>query len=225
VKGQPHFLGKGRYLQEDTMKKLYLLLVFIFLVPVIGLSSFQEAYDLYKQGKYYDAEKLLLREKELTPNNLDVYAVLGWCYLNTGRYRLAIEISEEGLQKNSTDTRFLTTIGRSYLEMKRYNDALSYFQKSVALRPDYPYNYYYLGRMYLNQGKLIFADTAFSAAIMLKNDRWVFYKYRGQVYEQMSDWKSAELDYKRALTLKPNDPFLKESLIKVISKQAEQEVQ
>ncbi len=217
--------GRTSSVWEDTMKKWCFLMVFIFFVPLWGFSSFQEAYDLYKQGKYYDSEKLLLREKELTPNNFDVYAVLGWCYINTGRYRLAIEISEEGLKINPNDTRFFTTIGRSYLEMKRYNDASAYLQKSVALRPDYPYNYYYLGRMYLNQGKLIFADTAFSAAIMLKNDRWVFYKYRGQVYEQMSDWKSAESDYKKALTLKPNDPGLKDSLIKVISKQAEQEVQ
>ena len=34
---------------------------------------------------------------------------------------------------------------------------------------------------------------------------------------------SSENDYKKALTLKPNDPKLKEALIRVISKQTEQE--
>jgi len=80
------------------MKKLLFITVIICVFsvfPLMGFSSFQEGYELYKQGKYYDAEKVLLREKELTPNNIDVYAVLGWCYLNTGSYSNAIEVSEE----------------------------------------------------------------------------------------------------------------------------------
>ena len=43
------------------------------------------------------------------------------------------------------------------------------------------------------------------------------------MYVKMADYKSAESDYKKALGLKPNDPGLKESLINVISKQAELE--
>jgi len=144
----------------------------------MGFSSFQEGYELYKQGKYYDAEKVLLRERELTPNNIDVYAVLGWCYLNTGSYSNAIEVSEEGLKISPKDTRLLTTIGRAYLEMKRYTEAISYLQKSVSNNPNYAYNYYYLGRIYQSQGKLILAETAYSSSILLKKDSYLFYKYR-----------------------------------------------
>jgi tetratricopeptide (TPR) repeat protein len=93
----------------------------------------------------------------------------------------------------------------------------------VDFNPDYAYNYYYLGRVYLDLGKLILAETAFSASIVLLSDRYIFYKYRAEVYEKMADYKSAEDDYKKALSLKPNDPRLKEALIKVISKQTEQQ--
>jgi len=206
------------------------LLVIIF--PVTIFASFQQGYDLYKKGKYYDAEEVLLREKELSPGNLDVYAVLGWCYLNTGRYKNAIDISNEGknaidisnegLKLSAGDTRFLTTIGRAYLELKRYNDALSYLKRAISMNPDYAYNYFYAGRAYLSQGKYILAETAFSAAIKLRNDRYIFYRFRGEVYEKMANYRSAEEDYKQALTLKPNDPRLKESLIRVISRQTEQ---
>ncbi|HEB30922.1 MAG TPA: tetratricopeptide repeat protein [Spirochaetes bacterium] len=199
------------------------IFIIIIIVPLISLASFQEGYDLYKKGKYYEAEKILLREKELSPRNLDIYAVLGWCYLYTGRYRSAIGVSQEGLDFSPRDTRFLTTMGRSYFELKRYRDAIGYLESAASFDPENAYNYFYLGRIFLAQGKLILAETAFSASIKLMNDKYVFYKYRGDVYERMSDFKAAEKDYKKALGLKPSDPKLKESLIKVISKQVEME--
>jgi tetratricopeptide (TPR) repeat protein len=226
IKGsRPENTGNLTRNRADGMKTRIFLPVFIYvLVCVFSLyGSFQEGYELYKQGKYYDAEKVLLREKEINPNNVDIYAVLGWCYLNTGDYSKAIEISEEGLKLNSKDTRLLTTMGRSYMEMKRYPDALSYLQKSISYNPDYAYSYYYIGRIYQSQGKLILAEAALSASIMLKKDNYLFYKSRAQVYEAMTNHKMAEEDYKKALTLKPNDPALKEALIKVISKQTELE--
>jgi tetratricopeptide (TPR) repeat protein len=174
-----------------------ILIITILVVPSISYASFQQAYELYKKGKYYDAEELLLKEKELSPNNLDVYAVLGWCYYYTRRYSAAIEICEEGLKINPKDTRFMTTLGRSYFEFKRYNDAITYFENSIALNPDYAYTYYYLGRVYLDQGKYLLAEAA--------------------------NYNASESDYKKALSLKPNDPKLKEALIRVISKQAEEE--
>ena len=192
------------------------------LIPTLLSASFQEGYDLYKKGKFYESEAVLLREKELTPSNLDVYAVLGWCYLNTGRYKNAIDISNEGLERNAEDTRFLTTLGRSYFELKRYNDSLGYLERAIALNPENSFNYYYVGRLYLEQGKYALAETALSASIKLKRDRYVFYLFRGEVYERMEDYASAEDDYKQALALKPNDPRLKEALIRVVSKQTEE---
>ena len=206
-----------------TAYRVLFTCLLLAVIPAVSIfASFQQGYDLYKRGKYYEAEEVLLREKELSPGNLDVYAVLGWCYLNTGRYKDAIDISNEGLKINAGDTRFLTTIGRAYLELKRYTDALTYLKRSITLNPDYSYNYFYAGRVYLNQGKYILAETAFSAAIKLQSDRYIFYRFRGEVYEKMANYRAAEEDYKEALTLKPNDPRLKESLIRVISKQTEQ---
>ena len=208
---------------RNMMRVLTILIVSVFVVsPTLLIASFQEGYDLYRRGKYYESEAALLREKELTPNNLDVYAVLGWCYLNTGRYKNAIDISNEGLELNASDTRFLTTLGRSYFELKRYNDALGYLEQSIALNPENSFNYYYVGRLYLELGKYILAETALSASIKLKSDRYVFYLFRGEVYERMSDYGAAEEDYKQALALKPNDPRLKEALIRVVSKQTEE---
>jgi tetratricopeptide (TPR) repeat protein len=199
------------------------LLLWAVLVPAIAFPSFQEAYDLYKKGKYYDAEAMLLEEKEISPGSIDVYAVLGWCYLNTGRQNMAVEVSLEGLKLNSKDTRLLITLGRSYFELKRYADAITYLQKSIILNPVYGYTYYYLGRIYLDQGKLALAETALSASIAFMNDKYIFYRYRGEVYERMGNFKAAEADYKKALALNPNDPGLKQVLIQVINKQTEQE--
>ena len=55
------------------MKKLLCVIILTapLLLPHFLSASFQEGYDLYKRGKYYEAEAVLLREKELSPNNLD----------------------------------------------------------------------------------------------------------------------------------------------------------
>ena len=198
------------------------ILTAAFVAAHLLAASFQEGYDLYKRGKFYESEAVLLREKELSPSNLDIYAVLGWCYLNTGRYKNAIDISNEGLELNSRDTRFLTTLGRSYFELKRYGDALGYLERSIALKPEDSYNYYYVGRLYLEQGKYMLAETALTASIQLRSDRYLSFLFRGEVYERMADYPAAEADYKRALALKPNDPRLKEALIRVVSKQTEE---
>jgi len=60
---------------------------------------------------------------------------------------------------------------------------------------------------------------------MLRDDRFIFFKYRGEVYEKIANYKAAEEDYKKALFLKPNDPRLKEALIRVISKQTEEMIE
>ena len=195
----------------------------VLLFPALAEPSFQEGYELYKRGKYYDAEAALLKEKETSPGNLDIYAVLGWCYLNTGRQKMAIDVSEEGLKLSPRDTRFIITIGRAYFELKRYTDAITYLERSITLNPDYGYTYYYLGRIYLDQGKLTLAETSLSASIALLSDKYIFYRYRAEVYERMGNLKGAEADYKKALSLNPSDPGLKQALIEIINKQTEQE--
>jgi len=214
---------KGIFCMNKYFIQFFLTIFFVLSITAIAIASFQEGYDLYRQGKYYDAEKVLLREKELTPKNLDVYAVLGWCYLYTSRYKMAIDISNEGLKINAGDTRMFNTLGRSYMALKRYKEALRYFGEAVALNPNNPYYYYYMGKIFLDQNKLYKAETAFSASIMLQGNRYIFYQYRGEVYERLNKYKLAESDYKKALTLKPNDPRIKDSLIRVIGKETNQE--
>jgi len=71
---------------------------------------------------------------------------------------MAIDVSEEGLELSSRDTRLLTTIGRAYYELKRYADAVGLPPEVHSLNPK-QLTYYYLGRIYLDQGKLTLAEN------------------------------------------------------------------
>jgi tetratricopeptide (TPR) repeat protein len=187
--------------------------------------SFQEGRDLFRKGDYYGAEEQFLRDQELRPSYLDNYYMLGLCYLYTGRYREALDVSNRGIEISTQDGRLFSNAGRAYFFLNRFNDAISNLERSVSLNSNSnltAITYYYMGRSYMNMGRYILAETSFSAAILLQGDNSTYYRYRGEVYEKMEDYESAEEDYKKALTLKPNDPNLKESLIRVISRQTEQ---
>ena len=103
IKNDTMMFGKWSFYRIKIFYIFVSILMLTISLPALAPGSFEEGYELYKKGKYYEAETILLREKELSPKNLDVYAVLGWIYLYTGRYVKAIEISEEGLKISSTE--------------------------------------------------------------------------------------------------------------------------
>lgn len=201
------------------------VLLFTAVSAVTLLGSFQQGYDLFKNRDYYEAEEEFLREKELQPNNLDVYYMLGLCYLYTGRYREALDVSNEGIEIGAQDGRLFSNRGRAFFFLNRFNDAIENLEKSVQFSPASSLTaitYYYMGRSYLSMGRYVLAETALSAAIILQEGNSTYYQYRGEVYEKLENFEAAEEDYKRALTLRPNDPRLKESLIRVIGRQSEE---
>ncbi|MGH7408844.1 MAG: tetratricopeptide repeat protein, partial [Candidatus Methylomirabilales bacterium] len=102
-------------------------------------------------------------------------------------------------------------LGRAYLDMKRWEEAIAAFRKAGAVHPDfprspdYPYSQNNLGVAHAALGRWDDALAAFRRAVALKPDLAQAHRNLADVYEQRG-WTEAALA-ERALELTPTDPF------------------
>lgn len=79
-------------------------------------------------------------------------------------------------------------------------------------QPDYVLAHITLGDLYRIAEEFQPASDAYTAAILLDEgqgkENWVLYYSRGITYERLDQWPQAEADFKKALEIKPDDPFV-----------------
>ncbi len=112
------------------------------------------------------------------------------------------------LKIRPNDERSLYYIGMYYQEHKRFEQAISKFNKIAELYPDNKRAYYNMGYIYLVEMKdFENAKIMFQEAISI-NPRYVEAVYNlGRTYEAMQDYKAARKQYKLSLELLPNYPL------------------
>lgn len=86
---------------------------------------------------------------KINPNNIWAYDGLGCLYYNRlGEYDKAIEILSAALSIDSNNPNILEKLGATYMQLKEYKKAISYFGKSIEINP-HDRNYFWA---YVNRG-------------------------------------------------------------------------
>ncbi|MEQ1881691.1 MAG: tetratricopeptide repeat protein [Burkholderiales bacterium] len=104
---------------------------------------------------------------------------------------------------NPSDPVAHCSLGKTYLEMNRVEDAKVCFENAVSLRPDYAEAHYKLGNAARIQGRLDDALTCFQSAISFNPSYAEAHNNAGVVYEEKRQWNEAIASYQRALVLNP----------------------
>jgi tetratricopeptide (TPR) repeat protein/V8-like Glu-specific endopeptidase len=86
-----------------------------------------------------------------------------------------------------------------------YNEALSDYNRAIALNPQYAFAYNNRANLRFQQRDLRGALTDYNRAIALKPDLAIAYSNRGNIKVELKDTKGALADYNRAITLDPKD--------------------
>ena len=104
------------------------------------------------------------------------------------------------------------------MEMEKvgYPEALRYLAKKYAIESDYYLNHIEadrdLGALYVKTGRFAEAIPAYSKVIdniQEENVRdWIIYYTRGIVFDQEKRWAEAEMDFKKALEIRPEQPMV-----------------
>lgn len=105
----------------------------------------------------------------------------------------------------------------------KYDEALRQFKEAVQISPEYLTAKQNICITLLQQRKLDEAIACFTKALLERHDWpdiYEMYNDLGWAYELKGDYKRAELNYRRALALKPDYPIAQANLISVLKKQA-----
>ena len=101
-----------------------------------GLVSFFEGYALQLSGKSRDAISRYEEALAAFPESDIVLNNLGYGYLQIGRFDRALEYLKQAQVKNAENAQVHLNLGLTYYGLSRYADAVSSWDKAVALNPE-----------------------------------------------------------------------------------------
>jgi len=96
--------------------------------------------------------------------------------------------------------------------LDRLEEAAETLQQLADLQPDRYEPLYRLGNLLRNQERFEEAAEVYSQALEVvgasQRQHWILYYFRAICYERSKQWEKAESDFKRALELEPDQPFV-----------------
>ncbi|MBQ6747473.1 MAG: tetratricopeptide repeat protein [Bacteroidaceae bacterium] len=166
----------------------------------VGQYAMEFLAQAYKQNGNTTAWiETLKRAIEKHPQDDYFFANLIDYYGSQDKYDEALEFANGMLAKAPGNYYYLFVKGFLYHSMKRYNDALAYYKRSIKANPDYAEAYSNVGLVYCLQAQ----DFSQEAVTDIKDPR-----YPVDQAQLKSYYENALPYYEKARELKPNDRTL-----------------
>ena len=112
-----------------------------------------EASALVWQDQPSAAIPIALSGLEVNPRFTPLYATLARAYVETDRWRDGLDMAERGLSINALDANLLRAYAYALQSVASYEDATSYFEQSIELRPTFLPTYFELAGLYLSRDR------------------------------------------------------------------------
>ena len=98
-------------------------------------ATFQQARDLYKNGKHNEALVIFDHHLVIKKNEFDIYQKTKCFFLNLKKYEQALEIFDKILEDSPKDSEILARKGCMLEILSRYDDALQCFDTALEIDP------------------------------------------------------------------------------------------
>lgn len=138
-------------------------------------------------------------------------------HYNNGKLNEALGEYNKALEYDRNNKNILKDMGKIYLELKDYANALKYYNKSAKLGEDSEI-YIKIGDIYFGLGDYSNAIVNYSEAIKLEDNRFEYYVKRGEAFEKLRNNIEAERDFKKANSLNPQFNYTKSKITSLIKK-------
>lgn len=107
-------------------------------------------------------------------------------------------------------------LGKSYLSVKMFNEAIVYLKKALHLKPKNSTAYFLIGNAYRDLKKCLLAANAYEQAITLDPNSSVYYLNLGGVYRTLERDYDAVKCYRKLIKLKPDYPMGYRNLVQCV---------
>jgi len=136
--------------------------------------------------------------------------------MDTERYQAAAARLEKLSEVDPENPAIFYNLGVVYNLLKREDEALEQFRKSVEMEPGYFQAWYNMGQIHLtNKKDLSLALNCFDRAIMIKPDYVSAHHQRGVVYERLGDLVEAVECWERTLDIDPDNQQARENIVRL----------
>ncbi|MBN1224882.1 MAG: tetratricopeptide repeat protein [Candidatus Aminicenantes bacterium] len=171
-----------------------------------GEEDYQQALQLYGEGRYEESVQALLQAIEKEPFEPIYRNNLGVVYTKIEKYDEAIEAYTKMLEIQPESYTANKMLGELYGIKQDYEKALPYYKKAVELSPDDPDAFFNLGACSMNLQDYTGAGDAFAKAIEIKSDYAAAYYQLGMVHVNQNHTDEAVRNLEKFLELAPDDP-------------------
>ncbi len=111
---------------------------------------YEIAYAYCLKGDYKASVKILKKIVDHKAVTDQVFQLLGNCYDLMGKPDKAFEAYDEGLKKFPNSGKIYLEKGNVYWNQKKYDDAITQYEKGIEVEPAFPSNYYRATLFYCN---------------------------------------------------------------------------
>ncbi|MEO5568482.1 MAG: tetratricopeptide repeat protein [Gemmatimonadaceae bacterium] len=166
----------------------------------IGASTFiEKGWSKLSLGDHEGAEVALRKAIDLSPNDTQAQALLGWALMHQEKYDEALRTFQAVLSKQPDNSLARINIGYISFKKKSFGDAIEHLSRAIRLDNDRKatlYAHFYLGLVYLERDMFEDAQTFFEKTIVLgPNLIEAYYElgrafwFNGQQDEALGAWK------------------------------------
>ena len=167
----------------------------------IGASTFiEKGWSKLSLGDHGGAEGALRKALELSPNDVQAEALLGWALMLQEKYDDALLMFQKVLMRQPQNALARINVGYICLKKRIFGEAIEHLSRAIRLDNDKKaslYAHFYLGLVYLERDMFEDAQTFFRKTIALGPGLIEAYYelgralwFNGQRDEAMETWKS-----------------------------------
>jgi len=124
----------------------------------------------------------------------------------------ALQVANQYLTANPNRSGAHFIYASALATSKKYDEAVSEYQKAIQLEPKSVVSYMQLARVYELQGKSDDALTTYQKALTVAPDSPLIIAAIGNVYLAKNDLKAAQRSFEKANTLAPHDAMIQNNL-------------
>ena len=120
-----------------------------------------------------------------------------------GRYQDALERGVTLSNQYPEDPNIPNIIGAAYAGLKKYEEAITYYNQAIQLKPDYAQAFNNLGITQKELGRYEEAVGSYNKAIKIKSDFFEAHNNLGVALNELGKQSEAIESYKKAILIKP----------------------
>ena len=167
-------------------------------------ARFAEGLALHKKGALADAQAAYHEVLAVQPDHFDALHLLGVIGYQAGNFPFAVELIAKAIAIHGTNSIFHSNLGLALKALKRFDEALTSFDRAIDIDPGRAQAFNDRGSVLLELKRAREALASYERAIGLKPDFAEAIYNRGVAYQELERQEEALASYDLAIGLKPD---------------------